>query len=269
MSQGKFFEQLQGLTEERQSCVCLGLDPAVERLPVPFPQRPGSLLPFLKAIVDATSDVVAAYKPQIAFYAALGAEKQLEELIDYIHSSTRVPVILDAKRGDIDSTAKAYAAEAFVRYEVDAVTVNPYLGGDSLAPFTRFQEKGIYVLCRTSNPGGADLQHRQEAGRTLYEQVAALAAGSWNTHGNLGLVVGATRPDELARVRSIAPRMPLLVPGAGAQGADMSEAAAANQGGPWLVNSSRGILYASSGRDFAEAARNAAESLRNAIRGGG
>ena len=258
-----FFDKVEALALSRQSRICVGLDPVLSRLPEPFAVDADSLLPFGKAIIDVTSDLVCAYKLQIAFYAASGAERALEKTIRYIHDNTSVPVILDAKRGDIASTAAAYATEAFERYAADAVTVNPYLGGDALVPFTRYADRGVFVLCRTSNPAGSELQHHgHESGLPVYEKVAELARDQWNSRGNLGLVVGATRPEELARVRNIVPELPLLVPGVGAQGGDLQASLKANQDGPMLINSSRSIIYASSGRDFAERARAATESLR-------
>jgi len=220
-------------------------------------------------IGEATADLVCAYKPQFAHYAAYEAEDQLERTIEYIHRAhPGVPVILDAKRGDIGNTAERYAIEAFERYGADAVTVNPYLGGDSLEPFLRHAERGVLVLCRTSNPGASDLQDLPVGGRPLYQVVAELAASRWNSRGNCLLVVGATYPRELAAVRALVGDMPLLVPGVGAQGGDVRQVVANGRtcsGSGLIISSSRAILYASAGEDFAAAARGATARLREEI----
>ncbi|MDH7571443.1 MAG: orotidine-5'-phosphate decarboxylase, partial [Armatimonadota bacterium] len=195
----------------------------------------------------------------------------LRETIDYLHAHyPQVPVILDAKRNDIGSTAERYAVEVFDRFGADAVTVSPYLGGDSLEPFLERADRGVFVLCRTSNPGARDLQDLPVGadGKPLYQVVAQLAAARWNTRGNLGLVMGATYPEELREVRALVGDLPFLVPGVGAQGGDVHAAVQAGRdrrGVGLLVNSSRGILYASAGPDFAAAARRAALELRDAI----
>ena len=177
-----------------------------------------------------------------------------------------VPVLMDAKRGDIGSTAEHYAREAFERYGADAITVNPYMGYDSLAPYLEYRDKGVFILCRTSNPGGADIQNLLlESGQRLYEHVAEQAATQWNKYGNMGLVTGATQPAELARIREITGDMPFLVPGVGAQGGDVAALMAAGQGGSLIINSSRAVLYASSAEDFAEAARATAIATRDEI----
>jgi orotidine-5'-phosphate decarboxylase len=219
--------------------------------------------------VDATSDLVCAYKPQIAHFAALRAEEALERLIAHIHEHhPGVPVILDAKRGDIGSTAQHYVAEAFERYGADAVTINPYLGRDSAQPFLDRADKGVILLCHTSNPGAADLQDLDVGGRPLYQHVAQLVAREWNTHGNCALVTGATWPEQLAEVRALVGDVPLLVPGVGAQGGDV-EAVVRNgrtlDGTGLMISSSRAILYAGSGEDFAEKAREATQALRESI----
>ncbi|MFM1988277.1 MAG: Official Name Orotidine-5-phosphate decarboxylase [Pseudomonadota bacterium] len=251
------------------SLLCVGLDPDPAKLPRPLAGRPDAVLRFCAAIVDATADLVCAFKPQIAYFAAQRAEDQLEALIEHVHARhPGVPVILDAKRGDIGSTAEQYAREAFERYRADAVTVNPYMGFDSVEPWLGHAGRGVILLCRTSNPGGADLQSLDVGGERLYERVARLAAGPWNRGGELGLVVGATVPAELARVRELAPALPLLVPGIGAQGGDVAATVAAGRdadGAGMMINSSRAILYAGSGEDFAEAARRAALDTRDAI----
>ncbi|HQW82350.1 MAG TPA: orotidine-5'-phosphate decarboxylase, partial [Pseudomonadota bacterium] len=215
------------------------------------------------------ADLACAFKPQIAYFHAARAEDQLEALIAHIHTRhPGVPVILDAKRGDIGATAEQYAREAFERYRADALTVNPYMGFDSIAPYLAYPDRGLIVLCRTSNPGGSDLQNLELAnGRRLYEHVAELVAGPWNLHGQNALVVGATFPEELARVRQIVGDLPLLVPGIGAQGGDIDATlrAGATCAGGLMINSSRAILYASDGEDFAEAARRVASATRTAI----
>ena len=227
---------------------------------------------FCAAIVDATADLVSSFKPQIAYFAAHRAEAQLEQLMAHMHRvAPHVPVILDAKRGDIGSTAEQYAREAFVRYQADAVTLSPFMGFDSIEPYMHYEGKGLILLCRTSNPGGDDLQAQELAGgELLYEHIAALAAGPWNRNGQLGLVVGATYPKELAAVRELAPTLPLLIPGVGAQGGDAAATvraawrgdAAGRTTAPIIVNSSRAILYASASDDFAQAARQVAERTR-------
>jgi orotidine-5'-phosphate decarboxylase len=251
------------------SLVCVGLDPEIERFPKHIGAGPSPIFQFNKAIIDATHDLVCAYKPQFAHYAAYEAEDQLERTIEYVHRTyPQVPVILDAKRGDIGSTAERYAIEAFERYGADAVTVNPYLGSDALEPFLRHADRGVIVLCRTSNKGGADLQDLEVGGQRLFQVVAALAAQRWNAHGNCLLVVGATYPQELAQVRALVGDMPLLVPGVGAQGADVAQAVSAGQdarGTGLIISSSRAILYASAGEDFAQAARAATQALRGEI----
>lgn len=255
--------------QRRDSLLCVGLDPDPTRLPVHLRDEPNAILRFCREIVDATADLVCCFKPQIAYFAAARAEEQLEELIHHIHDRhPGIPVILDAKRGDIGSTATQYAREAFERYRADAVTVNPYMGRDSVEPYLEYSDKGVILLCRTSNAGGSDLQFLDVDGEKLYERVAALAANEWNTNGNLGLVVGATFPEEVGRVRRIVGDMPLLVPGIGAQGGDIAATVAAGrsrEGTGLMINSSRAILYASGGEEFAAAARFAASATRTAI----
>ena len=271
----RFIEQLQQAWDSNNSLVCVGLDPEIERFPAQVLDQPSPVFQFNKAIIDATADLVCAYKPQFAHYAAYEAEDQLERTIDYIQSTyPAIPVILDSKRGDVGNTAERYAIEAFERYHADAVTVNPYLGGDSLEPFLKYEDKGVIVLCRTSNPGAGELQDLQIGGRRLFHTVAELAARRWNTRGNCMLVVGATYPRELAEVREITGNMPFLVPGVGAQGGDVAQAVQNGQtaaGSGLVISSSRSILYASAGEDFASAARAATEKLRdqaNASRAG-
>jgi orotidine-5'-phosphate decarboxylase len=265
-----FLSRLRSCWERSGSLVCVGLDPEIERFPSQVADHASPIFQFNKAIIDATADVVCAYKPQFAHYAAYEAEDQLQRTIEYIHSAyPGVPVILDSKRGDVGNTAERYAIEAFERYGADAVTVNPYLGGDSLEPFLRHEDRGVIVLCRTSNAGARDLQDLLVgSGRRLFHAVAELAARQWNSRGNVMLVVGATYPAELSEVRAIVGDMPLLVPGVGAQGGDVAQAVRSGQtseGTGLVISSSRGILYASRGDDFASAARTAAIELRERI----
>ena len=253
-----------------QSMLCVGLDPDPDRLPVKFDRTSSAAFNFCKAIVDATAHTVCAFKPQFAYFAAQRAEPELERLCNYIRDAyPGVLLILDAKRGDIGPTAEQYAREAFDRYGADAVTVNPYLGTDSIEPFLQHRQHGVFVLCRTSNPGGADFQSLDIDGEPLYAHVARRAATEWAMLGDCGLVVGATFPKELGAVRQIVGDMPLLVPGVGAQGGDIETAVAEGataDGFGMVINSSRAILYASSGADFAEAASRVAVATRDAIR---
>ncbi len=266
-----FRAQLARAEQVNRSLLCVGLDPDPARFPGAMKNDPAQIYDFCAAIVDATRDLVIAYKPQIAYFAAHRAEAQLERVIAYIHESAPdVPVILDAKRGDMGSTAEQYAKEVFDRYRADAVTLSPFLGIDSIEPYLRHEGKGVILLCRTSNPGGADLQDlRLASGETLYERIATLAAGAWNRDGEIGLVVGATFPAEIARVRELAPTLPLLIPGIGAQGGDPAATVRAGWRGdasgttaPIIVSSSRAVLYAGDGADFASASRRAAEAAR-------
>ena len=268
----RFTEQLARAEQANRSLLCVGLDPDPARFPSSMRDDPARIFDFCAAIVDATRDLVIAFKPQIAYFAAHRAEAQLERLVAHIHATAPdVPVILDAKRGDIGATAEQYAREAFDRYGADAVTLSPFMGFDSLEPWLRYPDKGLIVLCRTSNAGGSDLQaERLASGELLYERIARLVGGAWNEgSGQLGLVVGATYPAEIARVRELAPTVPLLIPGIGVQGGDAATTVKmgwrGNAGattGAIAVNSSRAILYASAGADFQEAARRVAESTR-------
>lgn len=265
-----FMQLLAESCRRNDSLVCVGLDPELERFPAQVAGHASPIFQFNRAVIDATADLVCAYKPQFAHYAAYEAEDQLQRTIEYIHSAyPGIPVILDSKRGDVGNTAERYAIEAFERYGADAVTVNPYLGGDSLEPFLKHADRGVIVLCRTSNPGARDLQDLLVSpGRKLYHAVAERAAREWNTRGNCMLVVGATYPAELAEVRAIVGDMPLLVPGIGAQGGSVADAVRSGRtasGGGLVINSSRGILYASGGDDFAAAARNATLTLRDSV----
>ncbi|MBV8343169.1 MAG: orotidine-5'-phosphate decarboxylase [Gammaproteobacteria bacterium] len=264
-----FVAELRRAWERNDSLLCVGLDPEPERFPRAIRGGAAAIFEFNKAIIDATADLVCAYKPQFAHYAAAGAEAELARTVEYIHRTCPgIPVILDAKRGDVGHTAERYAAEAFGRYQADAVTVNPYLGSDALEPFLRHAEKGVVVLCRTSNAGASDLQDLDCGGRPLYQVVAELAARRWNSRGNCLLVVGATYPRELAEVRAIVGDMPLLVPGVGAQGGAVAAVVRNGRspsGAGLVISSSRAILYASAGADFAGAARAAAQALRAEI----
>ncbi len=252
------------------SFLCVGLDPDPRRIPEHLGKGPDALLAFCQAIVAATAEQACAFKPQAAYFAACGAEEVLQELIAWIHREhPGIPVILDAKRGDIGNTAEQYAIEAFERYGADALTVSPFMGFDSIEPYFAWPGKGVILLCRTSNPGGGDFQLLESGGERLFERIARLAAGDWNRGGELGLVVGATYPDELRRVRQIAPALPLLVPGIGAQGGDIAATVAAGldaDSAGLVINSSRAILYAAHDREFATAARAAAVQARDAIR---
>ena len=269
-----FMQSLHQAWQRNDSLVCVGLDPEPAKFPAHLREQPDAVFAFCRAIVDATADIVCAYKPQIAHFAALRAEDALERLIAHIHDAhPDIPVILDAKRGDIGSTAQHYASEAFERYRADAVTLNPYLGRDSIQPFLDRADKGVILLCHTSNPGAADLQdlivESTDGERLpLYQHVARTIARDWNTHGNCALVTGATWPEQLAQVRALVGDMPLLVPGIGAQGGDVQAVlrhGRATDGTGLMISSSRAILYAGSGEDFAQAARQATESLRQTI----
>ncbi len=267
-----FVEQWRDACQRNSSRLCLGLDPEPERLPAPWTRDITRLYDFCAAMVDATADLVCAYKPQIAHFAAVGGEAQLERLIRHIHErAPGVPVILDAKRGDIGSTARHYAREAFERYGADALTVSPFMGGDSLDPYMdAYPDRGLFVLCRTSNPAADDLQALElcgdetAPGERVFERVARLVAGDWNRTGQLGLVTGATRPEDIHAVRAIAPTLPLLIPGIGAQGGEL-DATVRAAGDHFLVNVSRSVLYASAERDYASAARAEASRLRDAM----
>jgi len=272
-----FLEQLRAAEQQNGSLLCVGLDPEPGKFPQHWRGDASRIFDFCAAIVDATADLAMAFKPQIAYFAAHRAEGQLERLVAHVRSAApHVPVILDAKRGDIGSTAEQYAIEAFERYGADAVTLSPFMGFDSVAPYLKYHGKGAFLLCRTSNPGGDDLQSQRlssvDGQPLLYEHIARLVQGPWNLNGQLGLVVGATYPAEIERVRAIAPTVPLLIPGVGAQGGDAVATVKAGwrqQDGqtvaPIVVNSSRAILYAGSGADFADAARREALRTRDLL----
>jgi len=267
-----FLEKLQAAQQRNRSMLCVGLDPEPTRFPAGLQGDAAKIFEFCARIVDATGDLAIAFKPQIAYFAAHRAEAQLEQLVRHVRINfPHVPVILDAKRGDIGSTAEQYAREAFERYDADAVTLSPFMGFDSVQPYLKYPDRGAFLLCRTSNPGGDDLQNQRLASvdgqPLLYEHVAKLAQGPWNLNGQLGLVVGATYPAEIERVRALAPTLPLLIPGVGAQGGDALATVKAGwrADGPIVVNASRSILYASSGADFAEAARREALRTRDVL----
>jgi orotidine-5'-phosphate decarboxylase len=273
-----FLDQLQGAERQNGSLLCVGLDPEPSKFPSNLKGNPGKIYDFCAKIVDATADLAISFKPQIAYFAAHRAEDQLEKLMEHMRrNAPHVPVILDAKRGDIGATAEQYAKEAFERYGADAVTLSPFMGFDSVQPYLKHHGKGAFLLCRTSNPGGDDLQNQRlasvEGQPLMYEHIAKLAQGPWNVSGQLGLVVGATYPAEIERVRSLAPTLPLLIPGVGAQGGDAVATIKAGYRqshgvttGAVIVSSSRAILYASSGDDFAQAARNEAMRTRDVLR---
>jgi orotidine-5'-phosphate decarboxylase len=273
-----FLEQLQGAERQNGSLLCVGLDPEPGKFPASMKGDVSKIYDFCAQIVDATADLAISFKPQIAYFAAHRAEDQLEKLMAHMRRiAPHVPVILDAKRGDIGATAEQYALEAFERYGADAVTLSPFMGFDSVQPYLKHHGKGAFLLCRTSNPGGDDLQNQRlasvEGQPLLYEHIAKLAQGPWNVNGQLGLVVGATYPAEIERVRSLAPTLPLLIPGVGAQGGDAVATIKAgyrqSKGattGAVIVSSSRAILYASSGDDFAQAARQEAMRTRDLLR---
>ena len=264
-----FMQQLRRASVTQRTLLCVGLDPEPEKLPAALRGHPDAVFEFCRAIVDATAATVCAFKPQIAHFAALGAEDALQRLIAHIHARhPGIPVILDVKRGDIGSTAAHYATEAFDRYGADAATVNPYLGQDSAQPFLDRAERGVVVLCRTSNPGSGEFQELLVDGRPLYQHVAQRVASTWNAHHNCMLVVGATWPKELAQVRALVGDLPFLVPGVGAQGGDVEAVVrngATSDGDGLVISSSRAILYAGSGDDFADAAHAAAVAQRDAI----
>jgi orotidine-5'-phosphate decarboxylase len=264
-----FMADLRRRWDVADSLLCVGLDPEPERMPVSLRGDPDAVFEFCRAIVDATADAACAFKPQIAHFAALGAENALQRLIVHIHREhPGVPVILDSKRGDIGSTAKNYAIEAFERFAADAVTVNPYLGRDSVQPFLDRAEKGVVVLCRTSNPGSGEFQDLVVDGRPRYRHVAVRVAQEWNANRNCLLVLGATWPNELGEVRALVGELPFLVPGIGAQGGDVQAVVtqgATDDGTGLVISSSRAILYAGNGSDFADAARAAAMAQRDEI----
>jgi len=264
-----FIDKLLSASRSNKSLLCVGLDPDPKLMPPKL-----SVSEFNREIVDTTSDLVCAYKPNLAFYEALGIDglKALEKTLAHIPKG--IPVIGDAKRGDIASSSEAYARALFDTFGFDAATVNPYLGHDSIAPFIAYADKGVFILCKTSNAGSADFQESlctgseaADSARPLFELVARKAR-EWNTRGNIGLVVGATYPEQLKRVRALCPELPLLIPGIGAQGGDLAAVVKYGvdaNGEKAIINCSRQIIYASKGNDFAQAARREALKLRDRI----
>ncbi|WP_240097431.1 orotidine-5'-phosphate decarboxylase [Thermomonas flagellata] len=270
-----FIDKLRARWRDAETLLCVGLDPDLARLPEPYlagdaGEPAEALFAFCRDIADATAEFACAFKPQIAYFAAHnGGEAALQRLIAHLNAAhPQVPVILDAKRGDIGSTAEQYACEAFERYGADAVTLNPYLGRDSAQPFLQYHDRGCIFLCHTSNPGARDFQELPVDGEPLYRRIARTIAGEWNADGNCALVVGATFPRELAEIRAIVGDMPLLVPGVGAQGGDVAAVVRhgkAADGSGLMINASRAILYASAGPDHCAAAAQAARALRDTI----
>ena len=286
MARAPFSEQLAAAQSRADSMLCVGLDPEPAKFPGAWQGDASRIADFCCAIIDATHDLVCSFKPQIAYFAAHRAEDQLERVVAHIRRvAPEVPVILDAKRGDIGATAEQYAREAFERYDADALTLSPFMGFDSIEPYLKYEGRGLFLLCRTSNPGGSDLQaQRLDSGDLLYEHIARLAAGPWNRNGQLGLVVGATFASEIARVRELAPTLPLLIPGIGAQGGDAQATVQAGwrgavggasgqaamhprtlTTGPIVVSTSRAVLFAASDSGFAEAARAVAKVTREQL----
>ncbi len=264
-----FITKLQHAWEKNDTLLCVGLDPNWEKLPPHLKDNPDAVFEFCKQIIDATHDLVCAYKPQIAYFAGLSAEDQLQRVCDYIRKNyPEIPIILDSKRGDIGSTAEMYAHEAFARFQADAVTVNPYMGHDSAQPFLNYEDKGVVLLCRTSNPGAGDIQDLDVDGAPLYERVASMISNSWNNAGNCCIVVGATWPKQMERLRAITGDMPFLVPGVGAQGGDVKSLVEAGQtadGTGLMINSSRAVIFAGNDEKFADAARAVAIETRDLI----
>jgi orotidine-5'-phosphate decarboxylase len=264
-----FMEKIRQAWIKNNSLVCVGLDPDIKKMPACLQDAKYPVFEFNKALIDATADLVCCYKPQCAYYSGQDVETELKMTMSYLKEAyPEIPVILDAKRGDIGPTAEMYAREAFDIFDADAVTVNPYMGLDTLKPFIDYTDRGTVILCRTSNPSSKELQDLICDGRPVYEHVAMLAQNKWNYNKNILLVIGATFPEELRRVRAICPEIPFLVPGVGAQGGDVQkviESGLAADGLGLIINSSRGIIYADSSAQFADGARKAAIELRDLI----
>jgi orotidine-5'-phosphate decarboxylase len=258
----KFVDKLVAASNKNSSLLCVGIDPN----PAQMPDVP--LLDFTRGIIDATKDLVCAFKPNFAFFEAMGIPglEALIETIKYIPDD--IPVIGDAKRGDIGNTSKAYATAVFDIFKCDAITVSPYLGYDSVEPFFQYEDKGVFILCRTSNKGARDFQDiTDKNGEPLFEAVAKKAR-EWNRERNIGLVVGATYPEELKRIRELCPEMPLLIPGVGSQGGDLELAiqyGVDSAGRKAIINVSRQVIYAAKGSDFAVAAGAKAREMRDNI----
>ncbi len=264
-----FIEKLEKSWELSNSLLCVGLDPDINKIPQHLRNQTDALFEFNKAIIDSTFDLVCAFKPQAAYFSSQEAEQQLYKTIAYIKKHyPEIPIILDAKRGDIGSTASHYAIEAFERYGADAVTINPYMGFDSAEPFLKYKDKGAIFLCRTSNPGAASFQDLQVGDRPLYEEVASQITDKWNYNNNCLLVVGATWPSQMNSIRSICGDMPFLVPGIGTQGGNIKEivkAGQTNNGTSLIISSSRAVIYAAQDEQFALAARKAAKLFKEQI----
>ncbi len=262
-------QRLSAAWRTQNSLLCVGIDPDLDRLPASVRSSSEPFLAFAREIITATAPHCAAFKPQFAHFAGQGRVPELRAICAFIREAFPDHIlILDAKRGDIGSTADFYAKEAFEWFGADIVTVNPYMGGDTLKPFTKNPSRGIFVLCKTSNSGSAELQNLEVGDRRLFEIVAERASNQWNARRNVGLVVGATYPAELASVRAVAPTLPLLIPGIGAQGGDLEATLAAAltpDGTGVLINASRSIIYAAPGPDFAEHAAEAARQLNDQI----
>lgn len=264
-----FYSKLRRSWEKSNSLVCIGLDPLIDRMPLHLRNKKNAIFEFNKAIIDLTAEHVCAFKPQIAYFSAQRAESALEDTIAYIHEKfPHVPVILDAKRSDFDLTAEQYVIEAFDRYKADALTVVPFQGTDALKPYLDRKDKGIILLCRTSNPSSADLQDLKVGGEPIYRVIAAKAVNDWNYNENVLLVVGATQPAELREIRSLVGQMPILVPGVGAQGGQIESTVQCGKdsfGTGLIVSSSRAVLYASTQEDYAEQALEVVLKMKNEI----
>ncbi len=270
-----FYEKLDHITQKNKSFLCVGLDPDIKSLPAHIVGKKNPFFEFNKAIIDATADLVSCYKPQIAYYSAEGLESDLQMTFDYLREKyPHVVSILDSKRGDIDSTAKQYAREAFDRYKADSVTLNAYMGKDVILPFLDYDSKGLFLLCKTSNPYGGDFQDLKIQNATggteaLYEHLAKKVSTEWNQKNNLGLVVGGTYIDALQKIRQMDEKLPLLIPGLGAQGGDLNrilDTAKNLKNKRIIVNASRSIIYAGKGEDFAEKARQKTLDYQNVMK---
>lgn len=269
-----FFEKLLKEQKLKKTYLCVGLDPHLDRMPKSMRGKREEVFNFLKEIVDHTHMFACCYKPQVAYFSAYGIEDTLAQIIEYIKQNyPSCSILLDAKRSDIGTTAEMYAMEAFERYQADAVTVNPYMGGDTITPFSKYKKKGVFVLCRTSNEGAKEFQNLTVGdGQPFYTFVAERALNSWNKNENLGLVLGATAIKELRKIRDRFPEAWFLVPGVGAQGGDLESVIeygrrVDNQGG-LIVNSARAILYASEEDDFPKKAQEVASSMHKLMEKG-
>lgn len=266
-----FQDKLNAIIQKNNSLVCVGLDSDLEKLPESIKAKDNPQFEFNKAIIDATHDLVNSYKPNSAFYEALGDRgiRELKMTCDYINQTyPEVPIILDAKRADIGNTNNGYVKYAYEYLNVDAITLNPYLGQEAISPFLAIADKGCIILCKTSNAGAEELQDLFVEGKPLYEVIAEKVKNEWNSNNNCMLVVGATYPENLTSLRKIVGDMTFLVPGVGAQGGDVEKFVTAginSQKAGLLISSSRGIIFASNGEDFAEKAREETEKLRNEI----